>query len=564
MKDLAAITEPPEIRLLRGAMQNWSDFGLGSVADSLVVRRLLLERSRAEQSFLLAGAHVLDLVAGLAQEQSQLTVLTRSIPDATSIAEAVAGEGPVEVLCGSLTDLVEQERTFDLVVALDDFTRLVSIEDWSSTWEMVLAHLSSLVAEGGRLLVGVENELGLHHLHSPRSRKADNTDADWDVLAAHDDSRPRSEAQLVARVVAEGLAVNRIYSVFPSWLNASLVVSGQLDDHASRLLGLLSMRSPHLRRGWADPSRIVRAANAAGYLRVLASGWLVDAARGITVDSSDRPLIVEETSIGAVSYSSAASGVLIRQSAEGRATIRVPAGATLLSELFIDACASHRLPDIRALLNDYAAWVSRNEARGCLPRYMSLAGFENVVRAEEEFLVLTPGTTSVAGTDRLWATLGELAAMLRDRGVRHPWPAFTSDKQLVLILAAMTGLPVEGDLDPSLIPPRPLELPAASLDPAGLLASVQRLEESNAALRSRSEWFQRRLDERERELRLINARHHAEVTSEQSVQEALREEIAALRASRSYRIGQFLLSPAVRARDLARTRRDEQLRSPNP
>ena len=53
-----------------------------------------------------------------------------------------------------------------------------------------------------------------------------------------------------------------------------------------------------------------------------------------------------------------------------------------------------------------------------------------------------------------------------------------------------------------------------------LLAVVTRLEESVAALQSRAAWFEKRLDERERELRSIAADHDRQLRLEQAKQEA--------------------------------------------
>jgi hypothetical protein len=87
-------------------------------------------------------------------------------------------------------------------------------------------------------------------------------------------------------------------------------------------------------------------------------------------------------------------------------------------------------------------------------------------------------------------------------------------------------------------------------DVAGLLSALARLEESNRALASRADWFERRLNERERELRRLATTHELEIRAEQARHEALRGNLTDLRRSFSFRLGRTLLRPAFKARDL--------------
>jgi len=140
--------------------------------------------------------------------------------------------------------------------------------------------------------------------------------------------------------------------------------------------------------------------------------------------------------------------------------------------------------------------------------------------------------------------------------MRHPWPSATDDDTLVAILAAMA------DLKQAPPPGLAAAAAAASLsgaqderasnpvryDVAGLLARIDRLTETNAALRGQATWFERRLNERERELRTIAQRHEGELAKELWKVEDLTNRVGQIKASPTYRVGATILRPVKKLR----------------
>lgn len=551
-----------EITLLRGAMQNWSDLALGSLGDSALVRRLLEGRADGVQSVLVVGAHSLELMVGIAQSVPRLDIVTRSIPDARSIADALRQVDGARVFCGGLDDLVVRGETYDLVIALDDLDRVVSQESEAPPWSTVLDQVRQLVADGGTVVLGVENEIGLHRISSLRSPYTANDDGDWAVLSTFDTSRPRTVDQVVSAVEAAGLAPGEIHSTYAQWLNPTILArpgAGEAapGDPAAIALGLLCLAAPAGLGGLADAARLTRVTSGVGLLGALASGWVVVAHTGSREDRSREdttaPTFFVDSGHELVAFDVTPEGLRRRES--GAPTVPLDPAATLLSEEVVDACAAHRLPDVRRLLQEYVAWLEAEAVDGELDAHYAAAALHNVVRTGDVRTVLLPGTGPTTVADRAWRSLGELVALLRRRGARHPWPAATDDRTLISILAAMAGLEAVADPSPY------LKAGSEDIEPtthtvAGLLAVVERLTESNTALQSRANWFERRLNERERELRTIATTHERELRVEQARQEALRRSVADIKGSLSFRAGRIVMSPVIKARDAARKLRD--------
>lgn len=560
------------VNLMFGAMQNWSDLAQGSVADAPLVRQLVEDSVAGVESCLVVGAHSLDLVTGLAQHLPRVAVVTRSIPDAIATAQAVSELDNVEVFSGGLRDLVDSDEAFDLLIAVDDLDRVQTLEGEPLTWQALLEQCRSLLSPQGRLLLGTVNELGLDHLASMRARRSGNDDADWAVLSTYDSSRPRSEEALSAALAKAGLQAASLHSSYPSWAAPTVLAQGApaFDATMSHLLGVLAVRSAAHGTELADPSRVVRVAAEAGRLHQFAAGWIVTAgAAGAAGAGADEGAagsmgsatavgdavqeLVEETPEGLVRYRPAGAETVTRTSGGDSDTLVLSPDSILLSELMIDACASHDLPRVRVLLADYASWLrSQADEQGVLPALAAGAAFDNVLVTGEKLSAIAPATGKPEVSERLWRSLGHFVATLRARGSRHPWPSATDDLGLLAILGAMCGL---GEPES---PEDYLEAPAhdaggsAPVSTAGLLVSIQRLTESNKALQSRAQWFEKRLNERERELRGIDSRYEKELRTEQARQETLRRHLADLKASRSFRVGRVVLSPVLKARNVAR------------
>ncbi len=546
------VSTPHEVLLARGSMQNWSDLKQGTGADAPLVRAIVERTLAGARSCLIAGSHSVDLVVAVAQLVPHLTVVTRSIPDAAALAQALAEVDEASVICGGLDAVAEGGRTFEAVICVDDLSRLQSLEGPQFTWVQLLGQIGSLVAPGGRALLGIINELGLDQVAAPRPRRARNEDADWAVLAAYDPSRPRSRAQVVAAVHDQGLPVGPVWDSFPAWNTPTVLATdpAQLTPEMSVLLGLLVTRSPALRRDLVDPSRVVRVAADVARLGDFPSGWLVEVVDE-PHDATD-PRIVEETDHGIVTYTSTPPDRILSRVGSSSRLLSLGPACELASEALVDASARHDLPRIRQLLQDYVHWIGDPGADGELDPERSDAALDNVCTVQGQWVVLTAGDRRLPAQERLGLSLAGLAVILRERGVRHPWPAYTGERGLVTILAAMAGVRVPDDIDGLLARARVQHAEASHVSAAGLLAQVDRLAEENAALRGRMEWFERRLDERERELRTISSVNARDVLAEQATQEELRRELEILRGSRPYRLGRFLLAPARGAKRAGR------------
>jgi hypothetical protein len=551
-----------EVVLGRGSMQNWSDLDLGSVADAPVVRSVLEQATAGARSVLVAGAHSLELLAGLAQRVDRLTVVTRSITDAQTVWSALRDAGTVSVHAGEVAGLHDSGERHDLVLALDDLDRLVSVEAGSAPWDGVLADLVRLLEPGGRLLLGVESELGLHRLSALRSRYAADDDGDWAVLATYDASRPRTEQAVRDAVTAAGLRPRTVLASYADWLRP-VCLGDRLVEHRGlcTLAGHLAVSAPARQGSIADPTRVTRVATAAGLLPLLASGWLVDAvgvpdgdAGPVAPEPPDAPSLVLETPEGVVRFQPdrGPDADAVRRVGEGGAshgTLNIDASCVLFSEQFVDACAAHDLVAVRRLLRRHVEWLSGAAEDGLLDGAHAAAGPANLLVGGPTPQVIVPAPRGCTLDHRIARTLVELVSTLRTRGTTHPWPAATDDATLVAVLASMAGVPCPQE------PVEPLRRatdPGARHEVAALLAVVRRLEEANAAVAGQAAWFERRLDERERQLRTIHAEHDRQLRAEQARQESLRRAMADVKSSTTFRAGRVVTAPVQALRSRAR------------
>ena len=272
---------PVEITLGKGAMQNWSDHALTSSADSEIARRLVATVTTDAESALVAGPHSRDFILAISQTVPRVTVLTRSIVDAAEMSTALVDCAGIEVVAGSL-DALPEGTTHDLVIALDDFVKVASLEE-EPTWQELLAGCASRVSPTGVLVVGCRAELGLDSLVEVPARPARNGDADWAVDSTFDVSRPVTEQQFRDAVSQTGLTVSASMSLFQSWTRPSVTVQGvsSMGPGLAALLGplcLVDEENLHT----PDHSRVAEAARRAGLLPQLAAGWFVIAGRDET------------------------------------------------------------------------------------------------------------------------------------------------------------------------------------------------------------------------------------------------------------------------------------------
>lgn len=540
-------SRPSNVQLGPGAAQNWSDLEHSPAGSSAAHRAVLAQVARPEHRVVVLGPHCLDLIVGLADQVSALTVIIRSIPDAVTIGNALADREHVDVICADAATLAVQPEPYDVVVALDDLTRVWSSESEPTTWAAMYAATQALLAPGGTLLLAVENELGLAQLTSLHSRYTSDRDEDWSVTATFDDTRPRS-SQALAQVAASA-GHTQILGALPTWQEQTVLIS-EFDDASApmtTLLGALTLGSPAYRRVGADPSRVTRAAVLSGRLAHLCSGWLLITGSAPVPSLATTTIIADDLADRAATYVEVGERIVRRVPGAPDTELSISDDARLLSGLALDACAAQDLPGLRELLGRYRSWlVATTEQDGTVPAAYSDTRLDNVLLdspGSVNFTALTPGDHAVEVDTATWSALADLVLVIRARGARHPWPVATDDATMLATLGAMVGLPAH-DAPQDLLPAGDditAQLPAH--DVPGLLAVIERLTETNAALSARSRWFEERLNIREREMRVRAERHAAELKLALKQQSILQASAEDLRRSITYRTGAALINP---------------------
>ncbi len=534
-------TRPGNVQLGPGAMQNWSDLAHHPAGASAAHRALIQQLLRPEYRVAVVGPHALDLLAGIAAQVAHLSVITRSIPDAVTIGQALLEHPSADVLCASAAALIEQPEPFDLVIALDDLARVWSLECEPMTWAQVCDGVRRLLRPGGTLLLGVENELGLHRLTSLRSRYTSDRDEDWSVTATFDATRPRSADALVALTGCESV---QVLGALPTWQEQTVLVSnpGQLTPQMSTVLSAVTLGSSAFRRVGADPTRVTRAAVLSGRLAEFASGWILVAgpARSTPVDGAR--IICEDPTGQVVTYLPAGQQVVRQIAGSPDEAITVSVDAQSLSGRALDACAGQDLAGLRSLLGQLRSHLTQSSDDGVLPAKFADTRLDNILIDGSCLQMLAPADVDRDLDDATWAALADLVLIIRARGSRHPWPVATDDVTMLATLGAMVGLPADGAPNTSVsAAENPRALPAH--DVPGLLAVIDRLTDANAALASRSRWFEERLNTREREMRTRAERHDQEMKSALKQQRILQDSAEDLRRSITYRAGAAIINP---------------------
>lgn len=519
------------MRLERGAMQNWSDLSNGGASASVAVRELLAEVLKGVHTAVVVGPIAMDLVTEIAEMVDELTIVARSIPDCAAYAEALGGRSGVEVICGDLVHLDKPLGTFDAVISLGDLARVPSLEDEAPTWRAVFDTLVAARNPDGRFLVAVENELGLHRITSLRSRYTVNDNSAWDVTSTFDGSRPRT-IEALRDVIGEALPNGaQVACVLPTWDEHTLLAWGceGFETPARRLLDVLTLSSPALRRLGADPTRVTRAAVMAGRVAQLASGWLVVSG----LPARDASIVASTTSGTTQTYRAG--------------EVDLDPGAALFGEQLLDACAAGDSARLRTLLAAWWSALQSQEVDGQLDTAHADQRFDNLLVSDDVFTAVASAPRPSSAHDAAWDAVADFVHVINARGARHPWPAAMDARTMAATMGAMAGLEPCENLTERLGSARSqLDLPAP--DVSGLLAVIERLEEKNKALASRADWFESKLNQRERELRSRASRSAAELAQAGRQQEALRKSAEDLRKSLTFRVGNVAMGPLKSAK----------------
>lgn len=452
-------------RLLDTAMPAWSDLDRAPGARGPLPARLA---AVARGRVLVAGPHT--LVDTL--PPGDVTVLVRGVRDAEALSGLYAQRLDVAVCSGGPESLAG-EPPFDTVVALGDLTGLVSAEGRDLTWGETFEALLSVLRDGGRLLLGVENPLGLHRL---TARRGDTGDADWVISGDHDASRPAGRDRLRTRLIAAGLHVIREYAAFPEIAAPSVLLGPALvgDEGARGYLDATLSRAFPVGGGdlLADPRLLAGRALRTGAAQALAPGWVVVARKGAP-ELSPLPEGLVADGDDCIEIRPDGEGGWLRVPAGGGVQEAVPRGRTL-QELIMAASLRRDLPAVRELLG---AW--QDGAAAGVPADQVVAG--------------PTGLTPLRPAGEPVAALRDLAAALLHSGESLPWPGPLSVRQLTLMLAAMTGR----DLDPEAIEADGPPLPVAVRE---LTAERDRLARELADARAKALWYEEMLTRRDTEL----------------------------------------------------------------
>lgn len=537
-------SRPSNVALGPGAMQNWSDLEHRPAGASRAQRELVARVVRPEHRVAVVGPHSLDLIVGLASYVSQLTVIIRSIPDAVVVGDALQDHENVEVICACAATLLTRPEPFDVVIALDDLSRVWSLESEPMSWRQVYDGVAALVAPDGTLCLGVENELGLHCITQLRSRYTSDHNEDWSVTATFDASRPRSP-EAVLRLSADAGSA-RLLGALPTWEEQTVLVTDldSLTPSLTAMLGALTLGSGAFRRVGADPTRVTRAAVLSGRLTELVSGWVLISGPTPAAELTGAAIIADDGAGRVATYDEHDGRVRRRIGGLPDAVVSISASSQLLSGVVLDLCAAEDLSSLRVLLRRFYDWLADGASDGIVPAGAADTRLDNVVLDGAGFQCLMGAEDGRSLPDAAWAALADLVVLIRARGSRHPWPAATDDATMLAVLGSMIGL---DGVPQELLAVRDTADPLMPAnDVAGLLAVIERLTATNAALSSRSRWFEERLNLREREMRTRAERHRKELELATKQQRILQDSAEDIRRSITFRTGEALINPIRR------------------
>ncbi|WP_336213028.1 hypothetical protein [Nonomuraea sp. LPB2021202275-12-8] len=541
------MTEAPEnVRLIGGEMLLWSDLSNVSgftdwrgVALELMAR-LLPADLPAPRRVLLVGPHPQVLVDEVAARAPSAALLLRSYPDACALGER---HPDLAVHCGRLEAFAGDEP-YDLVLAFDGLQRTHSAEAPAAAWRESLSALAALVAPGGRLVLGVRNDLGVDRFLEARPPDRDGGDDQWEPHG-FDPSYPDGPAALDAGLEAAGLQVRCAYAAYPDSLAPRALLSREALAHdlPEALTFPLSSRADD-RMLVSDPLRLARLVFRHRLGEELAPFWLTVAVRSEdTADPVDLPLgLIEEGQAVHEVVPAVATDtrpVAMRRLPDGEDR-PIPAGR-VVEEILVEACAREDVRAVRELLAALARWVEDGGDAS--------ATTDSLVWDGERFAAIGTGPApqrTPAPEVVLCRILWRFAVRLLAAGHHHPWPWPLQADQLTLTLCGMAGRPCEQrelDLARKLEAElgRPAELAGTAPTYRDLLRARDRLADQLTAALARIARLETKLTYREREL--VRARGKLRRTQRKA---------SAYRRTLGYRLSRRLSRPRQVARRVMR------------
>ncbi|WP_051713038.1 class I SAM-dependent methyltransferase [Spirillospora albida] len=564
------VPDPWGVRLLGGEMLLWSDDddpGVVSVAPAAAGALLGELAARVVQPgdrILVAGPHPRGLPDLLAGRDARVTFVLRSLPDARALARANADRTTTRVCCGGIEKLPGDER-YDVVVALGGLERLLSSDSPDLAWTEIARRLAGALTPGGVLLLGVENEIGVHRLCDVAAPDTRRGDGNWRPPLGP--GRPTDPAGLCHVLDGLGMAPDRCYAAYagpaaPSLLiDHELLEEGLLAEATEPLLAAACADGFGGRPVLSDPRWILRAALARGLAGALAPGWVAVARPygdpspetlpwALAADGAAPWTVVRELHAEGPAWelcgtaAPRVAGRIIRDPARLRGPVR---GGRDAETLLRAACDRHDLPAVRDLLGAYAEWLFKQAENGLVPGRLAFATLDNLAAVPSGFAALDPSwewAEPLPAEHVLARTLRRFLARMLQSGQRHPWPASMSPDDICTTLHAMAGRPagrplldagllLEAEVAASMTG-RPVadlvqrlrhaaEAPGAVRGHRELVSAHARLQDEVRLLRQRADWADEALTARELEVKELKGR--------------LREQRAEMRSGRHGRSG---------------------------
>jgi hypothetical protein len=496
MKAPTSDETPGNVRLIGGEMLLWSDMAaMGGVTEWRGAALELIRRTIPESGrVLMVGPHPRTLVDDVVARAPSAAALLRSYPDACALGARHPG---LEVYCGRL-ELLDAEEPYDLVLAMDGLLRTHSAEAPAAAWSESLGALADLVAPGGRLVLGVRNDLGVDRFIEARPADRECADDQW---APHgfDPSYPSGPEALDLGLESAGLSLQRCYAAYPDRRAPRSLLSREAlaFELPEALTFPLSARDGD-RMLVADPLRLTRLVFRHRLGEELAPLWLAVATR--MPRPADQPRAVELPlgliEEGPALYELTAAGTRRLPGGQERP---IPAGR-VVEEILVEACAREDVRTVREVLAGLADWL---ESGGDVS-----AATDSLVYDGERFAAVNPPVgPAVPPGPRvvLCRILWRFAVRLLAAGHHHPWPWPLEADQLTLTLCGMAGRPCDaGDLDRARKLDAELGQPAELAEHAptyrDLLAARDRLADQLTAALARVSRLETKLSYREREL----------------------------------------------------------------
>lgn len=461
-------------RLFGGEMLEWSDLeriGVGGAAGVLV--RSLLGRTAGSSRVLLIGPRASRLLDELPAHHD-IDILVRGLPDARRIGSAAQVRRGVTVHCGSL-DRFEPRASYDLIVALDGPSMLLSPDSPGLTHQKTLQRMGKALSPHGNLVAVLENDLGLDRLLRLEVRDLYDSDAAWYRGAPGYDDRPLYLRELRGVLDSAGLVAGDVYAALPSVEQVSLLVraDGVQDPAIARTAAALAARvegsyfSDH--PAVADPYSLAVRVFDSGLALHLCSAWVVVAqpssAASAPEGASGLPVLVASEESGRPQWRAVR---IVSRVGDQWATTLTPVGGrpemrerrvvrdygalaetaawgTTFEAALRAACAGGNVATIRALVQRYAAWLIAHAPTdgGSAGDARFFAVPANLILDDDGLTLLDPSWRLTQPLDDdvlLTHGLRHFVLRLLGSGAEHPWASDASPDGLTQTLAAMVGV----------------------------------------------------------------------------------------------------------------------------